>query len=172
MKPLTLILMVVTLNCACSTTGGDSAKLGALQKRMDRLEADVQGAESIRAVKRLQYAYGHYAELGLWNDFADLFADSGVGHYTTGALDREGIRRLFLEDVGKGKLGLNEGQFYPHFILQPVVTLDPGRKSARGRFHCLAMLGGYGGKAFWAGGVYENQYILENGIWKINELTA
>ena len=170
MKPLTLILMVVTLNCACSTTGGDSAEPGALQKRMDRLEADVQGAEAIRAVKRLQYAYGHYAELGLWNDFADLFADSGVGHYTTGALDREGIRRLFLEDLGNGKLGLRKGQFYPHLMLQPVVTLDAGRNSAKGRWRCLAMLGGYGGKAFWAGGVYENQYILENGIWKINEL--
>jgi hypothetical protein len=117
-----------------------------------------------------QYAYGHYAELGLWHDFADLFADSGVGHYTTGELDREGIRRLFLEDVGHGKLGLSEGQFYPHLILQPVVTLDPGRKSAKGRFRCLAMLGSYGGTAFWAGGVYENQYILENGIWKINDV--
>ncbi len=170
MKTLTLILIVVSLNCGCSITGGDPEELAALQQRIDRLEADIHGAEAIRAVKRLQYAYGHYAELGLWHDFADLFADSGVGYYTTGKLSREGIRRLFLEDVGNGKLGLSEGRFYPHFMLQPVVTLDPGRTTARGRWHYLAMLGGYGGAAVWAGGIYENQYIFENVVWKINEL--
>ncbi len=170
MKTLTLFLIVSAVYCACSNTGGDREELAVLQMHINWLEADVQGAEAIRAVKRLQYAYGHYAELGLWYDFADLFADSGAGHYTTGRLDREGIRRLFLEDVGNGKLGLSEGQFYPHFMLQPVVTLDPGRNSAKGRWRCLAMLGGYGGAAIWVGGVYENQYILENGIWKINEI--
>jgi hypothetical protein len=170
MRTLTSILIVISLNCACSMNDGDREELALLQQRIDKLEAGVRGAEAVRAVKRLQYAYGHYAEQGLWYDFADLFADSGIGHYPSGDLNREGIRRLFLEDVGKGKLGLSEGQLYPHFILQPVVTLDPGRNSAKGRFHCLALLGSYGGAAFWVGGVYENQYILENGVWKIKDL--
>ncbi len=170
MKTLTPILIVIALNCACSNIGGDPEELAALHMRINQLEADVQRVEAIRAVKRLQYAYGHYAEVGLWHDFADLFADTGVGHYTTGALDREGIRRLFLEELGNGKLGLREDQFYPHLMLQPVVTLDPGRNSAKGRWRCLAMLGSFGGNAFWTGGVYENQYVFENGVWKINEL--
>ncbi len=167
---LILILIVIVLNCACSITSKDHEELAALQQRINCLEADVLGAEAIRAVKRLQHAYGHYAELGLWHDFADLFADSAVGHYPSGKLSREGIRHLFLEDVGKGKLGLSEGQLYPHIMLQPVVTLEPDRNSARGRWRCLAMLGSYGGTALWAGGVYENQYIFENGVWKINDL--
>ena len=34
----------------------------------------------------------------------------------------------------------------------------------------MAMLGGYGTSASWAGGVYENQYVRENGVWKFKEV--
>jgi hypothetical protein len=34
----------------------------------------------------------------------------------------------------------------------------------------MAMLGGYGGTASWAGGVYENQYVRENGVWKFKDV--
>ena len=168
MKTVASILCFCVLSCASAAV--DSAQLVALQKQIARLDADVQGAEAIRAIKRLQYAYGHYAEFGLWHDLADLFADNGVGHYPAGDLRKEEIRKLFLQDVGKGKLGLSEGQLYPHIMLQPVVTLAPDRKTAKGRWRVLAMLGSYGGDAIWAGGVYENEYILENGVWKINDL--
>jgi hypothetical protein len=55
-------------------------------------------------------------------------------------------------------------------MLQPVVTLAPDGKSAKGRWRVFAMLGNYGGTAVWAGGIYENEYIQENGAWKINDL--
>ena len=139
--------------------------------RVDRLEALVQRVEGIAAIKRLQYAYGHYAELGLWHDFADLFADTGIGHYTQGALDREGIRALFLKDVGQGQVGLADGRIYPHISMQPVVTLAADGQSGKGRWHIMAMLGGYGTSASWAGGVYENQYVRENGVWKMKDVT-
>ena len=159
---------VFALCCTWAVAGDDG--LAALQKRIARIESGIRGVEAIRAVKRLQYTYGHYAELGQWNDLADVFADKGVGHYPAGNLGREEIRRLFIKDVGKGIVGLSEGMFYPHIMLQPVVTLAPDGKSAKGRWHVFAMLGNYGGTAVWAGGVYENEYTLENGVWKINGL--
>ena len=169
MKTAASILCFCILGFAASA-GENGVQLASLQEQIALLDAEVQGAEAVRAVKRLQYAYGHYAEFGLWHDLADLFADGGVGHYPAGKLGKEEIRKLFLQDVGKGKLGLPDGQFYPHIMLQPIVTLAPDRKTARGRFRVLAMLGSYGGAAIWAGGVYENEYILENGVWKIKEL--
>ena len=144
--------------------------LAVLQQRVDRLEALTQRVEAIAAIKRLQHAYGHYAELGLWHDFADLFADTGIGHYTQGALDREGIRALFLKDVGGGQLGLKDGRIYPHISMQPVITLAPDGQSGKGRWHIMAMLGGYQTTASWAGGVYENEYVLERGVWKIKDV--
>jgi hypothetical protein len=144
--------------------------LVALMWRIDRLEDMTQRIEAISAIKRLQHAYGHYAELGLWHDFADLFADSGIGHYAQGDLDREGIRALFLKDVGQGRLGLADGRIYPHISMQPVVTLALDGQSGKGRWHIMAMLGGYERSASWAGGVYENEYVRENGVWKIKDV--
>jgi hypothetical protein len=141
-----------------------------LSLRVDRLEALTQRIEAISAIKRLQHAYGHYAELGLWHDFADLFADSGIGHYAQGNLDREGIRSLFLKDVGGGQLGLKDGRIYPHISMQPVITLAPDGQSGKGRWHIMAMLGGYQSTASWAGGVYENEYVRERGVWKMKDV--
>ena len=54
--------------------------------------------------------------------------------------------------------------------MQPVVTLAADGQSGKGRWHIMAMLGGYGTSASWAGGVYENQYVRENGVWKFKEV--
>ncbi len=156
--------------CCCNSLKDNPAELTALQEKLEWLEAGIRNAEAVRAVKRLQHAYGHYSEMGLWHDFADLFADSGIGHYPHGDLGKESIRRLFLEEVGGGKLGLDKGRLYIHFMMEPVVTLSPDGKSARGRWRILAMMGSYGKSAFWAGGVYENAYIFEDGFWKIQDL--
>jgi hypothetical protein len=149
----------------------DPAKLAALEERVARLEAKVQDAESIRAIKRLQNAYGHYAELGLWNDFADLFAENAAAYYPAGKLEgKEAVRKLFFQDVGRGKLGLDNGRIYPHLMLQPVITLGPDGNTAKGRWGLLAMLGGFGGNANWSAGVYENEYARIDGVWQIREL--
>jgi hypothetical protein len=166
-------VVALTIVAGCTTGAivrGADADLSSLQQRVDRLEALTQRVEGISAIKRLQHAYGHYSELGLWHDFADLFADTGIGYYTQGALDREGIRNLFIKEVGQGRLGLADGRIYPHISMQPVVTLAPDGQSGKARWHIMAMLGGYKGNASWAGGIYENSYVRENGVWKMQEV--
>jgi hypothetical protein len=59
--------------------------LPVLETRVERLQSHIESVESIRAIKRLQYAYGHYVELGLWNDFADLFTADAATNYQQGA---------------------------------------------------------------------------------------
>jgi len=177
-----LVVIAVAAGCVVAVTArGADTDLSALQQpaspellaeagRLDRLEALTERVEAISAIKRLQHAYGHYSELGLWHDFADLFADTGIGHYTQGALDREGIRSLFLKEVGGGQLGLADGRIYPHISMQPVVTLAADGQSGKGRWHIMAMLGGFGRSASWAGGIYENEYVRENGVWKMKDV--
>ena len=162
-------IVVLGVAAVALVTGADT-DLSRLQQRVDRLETLTERVEAMSAIKRLQHAYGHYSELGLWHDFADLFADTGIGHYTQGALDREGVRTLFLKEVGGGQLGLKDGRIYPHISMQPVVTLAPDGQSGKGRWHIMAMLGGYKGTASWAGGIYENEYVRERGVWKMKDV--
>ena len=159
---------------ACGDRSGaprvEPAELAAFAQRIDAATAQTERLQAVRAVKRLQHAYGHYSEVGLWNDFADLFGDKAVGHYTQGDLGKEEIRKLFVEQVGQGILGLADGRIYPHIALSPVITLAADGKSAKARWRIVAMLGGYGGGASFARGVYENAYVEEDGVWKVQEI--
>ena len=170
MRRTIVVLTTAAICITVTTTRGADTDLAALQQRIDRLEATTQRVEALSAIKRLQHAYGHYSELGMWHDFADLFADTGVGHYTTGALNRDQIRSLFLKEVGGGRVGLADGRIYPHISMQPVVTLSDDGQSGKARWHIMAMLGGYKTGASWSGGVYENRYVRENGVWKVKEV--
>src|SRR5262249_52794601 len=79
---------------------------------------------------------------------------------------------LFM-NVGGGKvgdIGLGDGRLYNHMQIQPVVHLDPGGRTAKGRWRAFAMFGSYGADAVWAEGVYEMTYTKDRGVWKIHPL--
>ena len=146
--------------------------LAAIRTRLVQLENVLHNAQALRDIKRLQYSYAHYAESGLWLDLGDLFATNGVAHYAQGDFrGPESLRKFYLQELGRGQLGLAEGRIYPHIMIQPVVTVAEDGKTAKGRWHVIAMLGSYGTSASWAGVVYENRYVFEDGVWKISELS-
>src|SRR5262245_37471053 len=170
-KPILIIIAAIGAWRIVATAQQTSPPPEAgIQTRVERLQTHIESIESVRAIKRLQYAYGHYVELGLWNDFADLFTDDADTNYQQGARGKDQIRQLFFQQVGQGKLGLADGRIYPHILFQPVITLAPDGKTAKGRWRILAMLGGFEGSATWYSGVYENEYVLEDGVWKISLL--
>src|SRR5262249_2679597 len=89
--------------------------LDAIRTRLEQLENSLHKAEAIRDIKRLQYSYAHYAESGLWYDLGDLFAANGVAHYAQGDFrGPESLRKFYLQELGRGQLGLAEGRIYPH----------------------------------------------------------
>jgi hypothetical protein len=141
--------------------------------RLDQLEIQVVRAEDVRSIRKLQRAYGYYADRGLWNELADLFADDAVANYPSGGFDgNASIRAMFVQNLGQGKQGLAEGRIYNHTILQPVVDLAPDGSTATGRWRVLGMLGRFPGSATWADSLYRFDYVKRNGQWKIKELTA
>jgi hypothetical protein len=140
-------------------------------RQVDRLETAIQAQEAIRAVKRLQYSYAHYLESGLWSDAADLFTDGAVGEFPSGTVSgKAALRKHFMEKAGRKSAGLAQGQLNLHLNLQPIVTLGGDGKTAKGTWHEVAMLGKFGTSAEWQGGVYENEYALDKGVWKISRL--
>jgi hypothetical protein len=153
---------------------GPAISAGSAQgEQLDRLEIAVVRAEDVRAIRKLQRAYGYYADRGLWDELADLFADNAVANYPSGGFDgNASIRAMFVKNLGQGKAGLAEGRIYNHTILQPVVDLAPDGATATGRWRVLGMLGRFPGSATWADSLYRFDYVKKNGQWKIKELTA
>ncbi|MBX5463883.1 MAG: nuclear transport factor 2 family protein, partial [Steroidobacteraceae bacterium] len=162
-------LMALALSAGRSFASDESAR--DLHERVNRLEATVRAQEAVRAVKRIQHTYAHYLESGLWSDLADLFTQDAIAEFPTGIVrGRSQLRRHFMQQAERASPGLANGQLHVHLIMQPIVNVSADGRSVMGTWHEMAMLGRFGSSASWRGGVYENEYTLENGVWKISRL--
>ena len=136
-----------------------------------RLSLEVQRAEDIRAVKRLQISYAHFAQFGLWNEMASLFTNDAVAVYSGDRLTgRAAIGRHLLTTWGNGRQGLPAGGLHTMLEDAPVLNLSPDGKTAKCRWREFAMIGQLGGTARWEQGVSENEYVKDGGVWKISRL--
>ena len=167
--------LLVALTTVWSAAAGAAEDAGdALADRMARLEANVTYAEDLQAIKRLQRAYGYYLDKGMWTDLAELFTDDAVANYPAGVfVGKESIREHLYRNVGgveMGEVGLGDNRLYNHMNIQPVVHVDPGGETAKGRWRAFAFFGSMGGAAVWAEGVYEIGYAKVDGVWKIRTL--
>src|SRR5690606_15576937 len=132
------------------------------------LSARLQDLRSIREIKRLQHIWGHHAEAGRWADMAALFTASGS--WTDGSRTVEGpaaIRDFLRMSMGSGNASLAPTQLNLRLFLTPVITLADDGRSARGRWHEVAMTGETGKSADWAGGIHVIDYVREGSAWKI-----
>lgn len=162
------LLSALALGSFLSTTAfaADGAAL-------NQLDAKVQAAEAIRASKRLQNAYAHYLSEGLWSEVADLFTDDATATFTPGAAvvtGKAAIRAHLMEQAGRTEQGLAEGQLHTYLQYQPIVNLSDDGKTVQGTWHEVALLGRFNASAEWKGGIYENEYTREGGVWKISKL--
>jgi len=142
------------------------------ETRTEQLARDIERATSIRAAKELQYLYTQYQEFGMWDEMAALFSDNGeiVSDGVVIAKGKAAIADHLLTKLGGGKIGLPVGGLRTEILIQPVVTMSFDGRSARGRWTELTMSGEYGGEANWSGGMQINDYVKENGVWKIRRL--
>jgi hypothetical protein len=144
-----------------------AAELAALRRRVDALEQRAQAAEDHLAIANLQRAYGYYVDKSQWEHVADLFAHGAVleingrGRF----IGHERIRE-YMRHFGPPKRGL----LMNHMQLQPVIHVDGTYAHARVR--ALMMVGQMDDHAMWGEAIYENEYVREDGVWKIARLKA
>ncbi len=151
----------------------EAVKLQAEALRLERLSVSVRHATALRSVKRLQNALNHYREAGQWQEAAALFTRDAVAQVGTFAVAGRAPIAAMLQSqalAGTGRRSLGEGDLNSHMAFSPVVTMDPDGRVLRGRWHELSMTGQFGLRADWADGIYENEYVAEDGIWKIRRL--
>jgi hypothetical protein len=165
----------------------DDAKIAALEKKIEELAHRVGVLEDIHAIRRVQHAYGYYMDKCLYGEIVDLFADDGEVHFLGGIFKgKAGVRRLYIDRFRRNFTGGTDGPMYgfllDHPQMQDVVDVAPDRKTAKGRFRCVMQAGLHESakapagqtvtlpKQWWEGGVYENEYAREDGVWKIKSL--
>jgi len=141
----------------------------ALRAAVARLEKRAAAAEDYVAVSNLQRIYGYYVDKFQWEQVADLFARdailqiNGRGKF----IGHERIRE-YMRHFGPAQRGV----LMNHIQLQPVVHVADDGQSANCRCRALMQVGRLGGEALWGEGIYENEYVKEDGVWKISLLRA
>lgn len=135
---------------------------------IDGLARDVAGQESLRAVKDLQRSYAHYAQAGLWADTSALFTSGATIDWGATRISGEAEIAAWLRARGGGNAaGLPAGALNAEFIDQPLVNLAVDGNSAKARWMSLAFKGDGKGRAWFEGGIYENDYVRVGARWKI-----
>jgi hypothetical protein len=144
----------------------------ALIAKIIELEAKVQMLEDTRQIERLQRVYGYYLDKKLWDEIIPLFTESaqveigGRGIY----VGRTSVGHLFKDVMGGGKEGLEYGALHNHMQLQGIVDVDPGGKTAKGRWRAFMQVAALHRSALWAEGPYEIEYAKVNGKWMFSKM--
>jgi hypothetical protein len=151
-------------------------KLEMLQRQFDELRHQIGLHEDVQAVRTLQFKYGYYMDKCLFPEVVDLFAEDATLYFMNGVFrGKEGARRLY--GGGPGVTGPVYGMMFEHIIAQDIVDVAPDRRTAKGRFRCFLQGGVHESKKdaparipaqFWEAGIYENEYVKQNGVWKIH----
>ncbi|MCP5146192.1 MAG: nuclear transport factor 2 family protein [Gammaproteobacteria bacterium] len=156
-------------------TGHDD--IAALAERVTLLEDH-------KAVEDLQRTYGFMVDKALWGEVSELFTDDG-----TLEIGGRGIfvgqQRIHEYLLFLGKEGPLHGRLINHIQLQPVVHVSADGKTAKARMRFVAQGGdatdpenppkdapGVPTNGYLGMGTYENEYVKDNGVWKIKTLHA
>jgi hypothetical protein len=146
------------------------------EARIKNLENKLAAVEDVQQIEKLQRAYGYYLDNRLFDQVVDLFSeytesleisDSGV------YLGKAGVSRFFRDFLGKGGLPPHPLALGIHMQLQGVVDLGVEKNTAWGRWQCIMLLAtplNGNIRAMQGHGVYEDEYIKENGIWQFKKM--
>lgn len=128
--------------------------------------------EDKNAIERLQYSYGYFIDNRMWDEMADLFSDNDPwievgerGRY----VGKANILRFLEEVLGGGRWGMATNEVINHVQEQMLIHVSDNRQRAMARARAQV----HGNSPpdtphfLFADGIYENDYVKEDGVWKI-----
>lgn len=169
---LLLAAAAVTAGCSPPSREPDQgllAEIAALEVAVASARLTVDRLRDFDELENLAGAYGHYVDKSRHDDVADLFAaDSVVEILGRGVFVGQERVREYMHNLGA--VGPREGSLFNHMHLQPVIHVAPDGLTADIRSRLLVMFGVFESSAQWGAGIYENQFVKEDGIWKLKYL--
>lgn len=130
------------------------------------IEERLQRVEDELAIRRILVEYAATQDAREYSAYANLFALEGEWVNGTNVYKgREEIRQLLVGLYGEPPEGYVNNENY-HISSNPQIDLDGDRALVRSR-HLLIMRGPNGEPTPMLGGRYEDEFIRENGEWKI-----
>jgi hypothetical protein len=156
---------VLALFCASIASAATEADLKSVENDLNALGNRIQRLQDMTEVEIVQHAYGYYVDKAQWRSVSELFADDatleigGKGVFL-------GKKRVFqyMTDAF-GAIGPKEGSLIDHQQFQCLPTVHDDGVTAEAR--CIAFVMSSGG---WGHVYYEDDYIKENGVWKMKKL--
>jgi hypothetical protein len=142
--------------------------IASLQSTVGDLQRRIVLLQDTDAIENLVSVYGYYLDKQQWDHFTDLFSDDATmeiserGVYVGKASIRKALE-LF------GPQNIQPDHVHNHMQFQPVIHIDADGKTARVRNRAFSQLGTFGRAGVWMGGVYENVYVKQDGVWKIQK---
>ena len=167
-----MLLAAATALTATPVIAAPPPTLASLQAQLATMQARLDRVEDKAAIDKLQRAYGYYLDKQLWRECAALFADTGSVEIAQRGVyrGRRSIDTFFTQVMGHGSEGLKQDHLFNHMILQGIVDVDPDGMHAKGRWRALQWVMTYGKGGIYAEGPYENSYVKQNGVWKIQSM--
>ena len=148
--------------------------LEAIKKRLrttedilEKTEKRLGVVEDIEEIKRLQVHYLNSVMFTDWDAVMDCFVeDSAIefveGGYTRGKAE---VEKFFRERIARIHVG-KEGDFAVH----PLISVDGERAKGNWVMYMMYSHPRTGQALFWVQGIYDAEYIKENGRWKFGFL--
>jgi hypothetical protein len=141
-----------------------------LAARLDELEKEVTRLKDIEAIRKLEHAYSFYLVMWMPEEIMELFSkrDDTTLEWPEGTFfGEDGLKRFF------GNINPRQDPEFMHQMmhLSDVIDVAADGQTAQGRwwgFGAMAIPMGQAGlmQAF-ACGIYENEFIKEDGVWKL-----
>lgn len=154
-----LLSMVLATTLAAPALAASPPHLASLEKRLQRVEDEL-------AIRRILVEYSATQDARDYAGYAALFAKNG--EWVNGNAvhrGREAIHKMLVDLYGAPPPGYVNTESY-HITSNPQIDIDGDRARARSR-HLLIMRGPKGEPTPVLGGRYEDEFIREDGQWKI-----
>ena len=124
-------------------------------------------AEAFDGAENVSNAYGYYIDQFAWRETTEVFSRQGWKElsYIGTFIGRDRLMSSLIQRYGNG--GPSNAFQAIHQKVQPVVTVYDGGERAFIRERLFQFNSGTPGAASWTTGIYENQIVKEDGIWRI-----